>query len=245
MKSSTKPNWILKVAGVLPALLLAAGLGFGGTAPARAGQSSKVIPPNASPHGQTYGEWSAAWWQWAMELPVDGHPFVDDAGFDVRTGQSGHVWFLAAPFGTVERTCTIPTGTMLFIGLLNAEASDLEGLGATEAERRATAEWIADHIVTSSLSCTIDGKAVANLGSYRVQSPEFSFTAPTPWIFGSTGGDGVAVADGYFVMLAPLSAGQHTIHFGGTFHFDAGELDADPHDFSLDMTYHLTVGKAH
>ncbi len=42
-----------------------------------------------------------------------------------------------------------------------------------------------------------------------------------------------AVGDGYYVMLAPLSAGQHTVHFGGTF-TDWG--------YTLNITYHLTVG---
>ena len=32
---------------------------------------------------------------------------------------------------------------------------------------------------------------------------------------------------------APLSAGQHTIHFGGDF---------GPGNFALDVTYHITVG---
>src|SRR5262245_13662616 len=89
-----------------------------------------VVPPQSHPHGMTYGEWSAAWWQWAMSQPLAGHPFVDGPGFDVSAGQSGSVWFLGAPFGTVQRTVTIPVGKSLFVGLLNAEASDLEGLGS-------------------------------------------------------------------------------------------------------------------
>jgi hypothetical protein len=49
-----------------------------------------------------------------------------------------------------------------------------------------------------------------------------------------------AVSDGYFVMLAPLSPGRHTIHFAGAFVFT---LEADGFDFSfsLDITYHIKV----
>ena len=242
MKSSIKPNRIIRATWLLPALLVAAVLGLGSPAPVLADQAPKVLPRKSVPYGKTYGEWSAAWWKWVMELPVTGpipHPSVDDPAFDVTEGQSGQVWFLASPFGTVSRTCTVPTGKALFIGLVNGEASDLEGLGATEADRRAYAEWQADHIV--NLSCSIDGVAVVNLSSYRVQSPEFSFTAPTPWIFGATGGTGLSVADGYYLMVAPLSAGAHTIHFSGGFHFAVAEGDPFDADFSLDMTYHLTV----
>jgi len=200
-----------------------------------------VLPPGSSPYGKTYGEWSAAWWKWALELPFAGHPFNDDPGFNVAAGQSGDVWFLAGVFGTVSRNVVIPNSKALFVGLLNAEASDLEGLGATEAERRATAEWFADHIVTSTLFCTIDGVAVGNLSSYRASSPEFSFTAPTPWIMGATGGAGLSVGDGYYLMLAPLSVGTHTIRFGGAFHFAIAEGDPFDADFGADDTYYVTA----
>ena len=241
MKRSVNALGITRAMALLPALLIAAVIAFGHAAPVLAAQTSKILPRKSMPYGKTYGEWSAVWWKWAMELPVTGNPFNDDPSFDVTNGQTGDVWFLAAPFGTVSRSITIPDGKALFIGLLNAEASDLEGLGTTEAERRATAEWFADHIVTTSLSCTIDGVAVANLSAYRASSPEFSFTAPTPWLFGATGGAGVSVADGYYLMIAPFSIGAHTIHYSGAFHFAIAEGDPFDADFGLDMTYNLTV----
>ena len=122
---------------------------------------------------------------------------------------------------------------MVFFALLNAECSSLEPdpfHGDTAAEQLACAEGFADQIDVGSLFCTIDGVVVQNLGSYRVASPQFAFTAPTPWIFGETGGSGTSVSDGYFVMLAPLSVGAHTLHFGWSADFG-----------SIDNTYHLTV----
>ena len=204
-----------------------------------------IAPPNSEPYGKTYGEWSAAWWTWAMELPVAcpiPHPFVDDPAFDVTEGQHGNVWFLAAPFGTVNRTCTIPADKALFVGLLNAEASDLEGLGITEAEQRANAKSTADHI--HNVACSVDGDAVAHIDYYRVESPQFSFTAPTPWLFGTTGGTGTSVSDGYFVMLKPLSRGSHTLRYSGIIHFTLA-ADGFDADYPLDMTYHLTVAPEH
>jgi hypothetical protein len=82
---------------------------------------------------------------------------------------------------------------------------------------------------------------VTNLSSYRVSSPQFSFNAPTPWLFGDTGGNGTSVSDGYFAMLAPLSIGQHTLRFGGAFHFSTAGGDPFDFDGSIDITYHLTV----
>ena len=47
-----------------------------------------------------------------------------------------------------------------------------------------------------------------------------------------------AVGDGYYVMLAPLSPGSHTLHFGGTFLDDQGNPL-----WVLDITYHLWVSR--
>lgn len=241
MKTITSQN--TKFAGLKPALLIAAALMLSLATPAWAdkekqGNKAEVVRPDECYRGQSYAEWSADWWQWFMQHPIAGHPSVDDPDFNVRSGQHGNVWFLAAPFGSVERTVTIPKNKALFIGLLNAEGSDLEGLGSTEAEQRDSAKFFADHIV--NLACTIDGKPVAHLDRFRVSSPQFDFTAPTPWIFGATGGEGTAVGDGYYLLIEPLSKGQHTIQYSGAFHFTLAE-DGFDLDLPLDMTYRLNV----
>jgi len=230
------PNRFI-VVSVVAALLLA---GIGGGAVAGAVNISAtpgVLPPDSHPHGKSYAEWSEAWWTWAMEFPLDGHPFTDSFT-DVTAGQTGRVWFLGAPFDTHVRDVTIPHGISLFFGLLNAEFSSLEGF-ATAEEQGAEARFWVDHIV--DLFCTIDGVSVKDLRAYRFPSPQFHFTAPTPWIFGPDGGAGTAVADGYYLMLTPLATGTHTIHFGGSFHFSVAEGDPMDGDFPLDMTYHVTV----
>ena len=206
------------------------------------GQDPRILPPESLPYGKTYAEWSAEFWKWGLEYPVAGHPFLDDPSFDFSARQSGQVWFWAAPDGPLERIVTMPEGKAIFLTLRDVECSSLEAppfFGATEQEQRDCAKFFADHIV--DLFCIIDGKPVKNLEAYRVSSPQFQFTAPSPWIFGDTGGAGTAVADGYYLMLAPLSKGTHTIHYGGTFHFDAGEIDEEPVDFPKDITIRLTV----
>ena len=239
------------VAAVLAAMLM---LVLASAALAQHSANSRVYPTTAKPFGKSYPEWSAQWWQWALSLPVEGHPF-NDPGFDCNSannGQSGPVWFLglsALQDPIVERSCTIPAGTAVLFGV-NTECSSLEtpdfdpdfGFGApTEAAQRECAKFWADHIVVSSIFCTIDGKAVANIGSFRFVSPQFTFTAPTPWISGTTGGTGTSVSDGYFLMLKPLSIGTHTLSCGGMFHFSVDEGDPFTADFGFGNTYHLTV----
>jgi len=221
---------------VLP-LIIAAGLALCAL-PVSAANTSKVLPPQSHPYGRSYAQWSAAYWQWLFALPVDGHPGTDSPDFDVTDGQSGRVWFLTGPFGTVERNVTIPAGTSLFVALINVDSSTLEEppfYGATAADQLAIANGFADYI--TDLSFSVDGKSVSNLADFRVTSPQFSFTAPTPWIFGATGGTGTATGVGYFVMLAPLSVGRHTIHYTGAFKFS----DAPEDYIAVDMTYHIKV----
>jgi hypothetical protein len=208
-----------------------------------------ILPPSSSPYGKTYPEWVAAFWEYALEFPLEGHPFLDTPDFDFSARQSGHVWFWSAPDGPLTRTVTLPTGKALFLTLRDTECSSLEtpdfdpdlGFGAhTATAQRDCAKFWADHIV--DVFCVIDGVPVENLGAYRFVSPQFQFSAPTPWIFGDTGGVGTSVGDGYYLMLAPMSRGIHTIHYGGTFHFEAGEIgNEQPFDLPKDITIILNV----
>jgi hypothetical protein len=67
-----------------------------------------------------------------------------------------------------------------------------------------------------------------------VESPLFTFVVPQDNVLAVPPGMGQSVSKGVYLMLAPLSHGQHVLHFGGTF-LDSG--------FTLDITYNLTVAK--
>ncbi len=203
-----------------------------------------VYPPSSHPFGKSYAEWQASFWQWALALPVEGHPFIDSPDYDFSAGQSGKVWYVGAPDGPLTRTAIIPEGTALLVTVRDVETSTLEEppfYGATEAEQRANSAWFADHIV--DLFCIIDGVPVKNLEDYRVASPQFEFNAPTPWVWGAVGGIGTSVGDGYFVMVDRLSVGHHTIHYGGTYHFEPGEFGDEAVDLPHDVTIEVTVVK--
>jgi hypothetical protein len=222
------------------------------TAFAQAGRNPNpgVLPPNSTAFGKTYAEWSAEHWKWTYSLPADHHPLTDTA--DCSTGQSGKVWFLGGTFaptplgpglvvGVAHRNCRIPSGIALFFPILDVEASILEGNGTNEAELRTAAAALQDH--AENLECTIDGVPVADLERYRVQSPLFTFgPLPANNLLGAPAGAmSLSVADGVYLLLAPLSAGQHTIHFSGDFRFTVAD-DGFDFEFILDISYNLTVG---
>jgi hypothetical protein len=203
----------------------------------------QVLPPNSHAFGKTYGEWSAAWWQWAYSIPVEDNPLFDETGKNCAVGQSGHVWFLGGVYnesGEAERTCIIPTGTALFFPILNAECDNFWPPITPPKDVEGLRELCKEQIdAVTNLSASIDGVALKNLQNYRVTSPVFSVRLPDnniPQLFTTdpvpAGEYSSLVGDGYYLMLAPLSAGKHTIHFHG---------EVPDFNFALDITYHITV----
>jgi hypothetical protein len=210
-----------------------------------------ILPPQSAAFGMSYGEWGAAWNRWMISFPADTNPVLDQTGEDALLGQQGHVFFLAGTFGgTVVRTVTVPTGKALFFPLANWGLTYPEDvpaeLNAEEGETwmRQLLNDTFDNLDISSLGCEVDGVPINNIKSYRAQSAAYAmdFPAGCASVTGALGlsnrpGGGVPyevgmhypnVSDGYWIMLAPLSKGTHTIHiFWGDY---------------LDVTYHLTVG---
>jgi hypothetical protein len=48
-----------------------------------------VFDPGARPYGASYGEWSAAWQEWALSLPAARHPLLVAGHVNCSRGQSG------------------------------------------------------------------------------------------------------------------------------------------------------------
>ena len=213
-----------------------------------------VFKSDSAPYGRTYGEWAAAWNQWATSIPATHHPLFDSA--DGSVGQSGPVWFLGGKFcynystgcpaGVAVRYLTVPAGKALFFPVLDAEDSMIEdplNAGLINGLRQYSESNI-DH--STDLWLEVDGVRLPDLkADFRVQSTAFSFMLPDDNIFKAAypkdqasqfpaGTFFPGVDDGVFVMLRPLPIGHHKIHFHGFF----------PNlSFTIDITYFITVTK--
>ena len=232
---------------ILAWTLLAAVLGV--TSPALAKNPNPgVLPPGSNAYGKSLADWSVEWWKWLLKIDAAVHPAL---GGDCAEGQSGKVFHIAADFlGGAGVPCTIPAGKAVFVPIVNVECSNVEPdpfFGADEEELTECATCWGDHIVVSSLTMTLDGVPLENLGAYRAVSPMFSFDYQAANIFGIAGGpsSGLSVGDGYWIMLGPLSAGQHTLSYFGTFDFPAEDpgCGSSGSDFSFGFggDYVLTV----
>jgi len=196
-----------------------------------------VIPPGSHFRGRTYGEWSAKWWQGGLGLDNTQSPIATNGLADCSNGQTGNVWFLIGTFipAPSQINCRVPHGTALFFPIVNAECSNLEDppfFGLTPAERETCAKAFVNQV--TSMTATIDGTPIENLANYRVQSGDFEFTLPANNLLGKPAGTvGRSGADGYYLLLNPLSSGQHTIHFTATFCCGFGAIETN---------YVITVG---
>jgi hypothetical protein len=220
------------------------------------GSAQIITPDNAQAvTGMTYGEWSAVWWQYVLSPPVSNpnNPLLDPtgAGCAVAQPRSSPVFFLvgAAPgTGAVTRDdCTVPAGKVLFFPLVNFIDFHVpgDGLDTPELVRQDLLSLIGP---ITELHASVDGVLVNNLnprttpfracaGGDPACESAFSVTLPGNNLFGIRAGVyAPAVADGFYLMLAPLSPGVHTINFGGQGFFDGSPI-------SEEITYNLVVKK--
>lgn len=183
-------------------------------------QDSRILPQHPVLISKIYGELASAWWQWALSIPESQNPLLDTTGQFAGVGQRGPVWFLAGTFGnSAERTVQIPRGRFIFMPVHNW----IFGAGVFDCdptvpgvpcdvnvlrEKAASAATAAE-----ILEVWIDGKPVPNVRKYRAFSPRpFSITLPQGAVFGIPAGTYFPqVADGYWLLLAPFSKGEHTI----------------------------------
>jgi len=216
-----------------------------------AGKPIILFPPGSRPYGKTYQEWSDSWWRWAFSIPASTNPLFDETGEFASQGQSGQVWYLAGVFnvsGSAERSITVPKGKALFFPILNAEWDNfcppLDPQPAPGDLVNALKAQVSSFIVAvDALECDLDGTQVSDPFGFRVGPGEpFSITFPDGNIFQAFGCSNVTpgtyspfVSGGYYVMMAPLPMGDHTLHFTGHTTFNGS-------DFTLDITYHIHVG---
>jgi hypothetical protein len=242
----------LVVAGVVVALL-------GSTMAFARNTNPGVFPINSRPYGQTYGQWSARWWQYAFQQTTLDICATDKPGSQVT--------FLAGtPGDPVTNSCTVPTGKAIMFPVFNVEWSVAEAIaqqnatpgqscflpdqpnGTSDAALQACATAQANHALAAdaSLKADVDGVTLQNLTNYRAVSPPFTFTTVDGNPFGLCPADGPcpltsrAVADGFWIILTPLSPGAHTIHFTASVPFPELRFT-----FNTDTTYHLTIQPGH
>ena len=175
----------------------------------------RVFGPATAPYGDSLPEWTADWLRF-----VFNHTFDDLASEPHCRSSEIHsrVWFITPLFspGSADVNCELPPGVSLLLPILWAECSTVEGTPfacSDETSCRACAEGFLDGV--AGLSAVIDG-TVIDVPRFRFGSPLLSYELPGSNIFGLPDGTPIqSVGDGYYLMIKPLSVGQHVIHHAG------------------------------
>ena len=145
-----------------------------------------------------------ALWTTVLETPDSRNPFgTDGKAFTcINLGKQ-----VLAPFGPKgAESCTVKTGTKIFVAASTVECSTFEGNGNTEAELRDCAR---QGDVQVAPSVTVDGtpKLVT-----EAETGLLHITLPADNIFGLPAGTtGLSVGHGWINLLRPLTPGTHTI----------------------------------
>jgi hypothetical protein len=237
----------------LAALLLSAALALIVATPAQftaAAAPASVYPPNARVHGRTHGDWAALWARWFISVPmhVDPadpskgilNPNFETTGATCGVRQSGPVFFLANLHPDTDgavRRCTVPAGKTLLLPLSTGLCTNGPGERKSVADVQFECRISAD--VVEAVAVEIDGVAVPDVMSYRVQSKPFPYKVVKdsccfPEELGYRVGRTYwpAVMEGWFVMIKPLPAGEHVIKYSDNAPIATGQTSA---------TYILTV----
>ena len=170
-----------------------------------------LVPPTEMVAGISQADWSRIWWQWAGSFDQSGSPVSDKKGTRCHLRQEGDVWFLAGTYGSGRtiRECKVPAGKHVFFPLINYVVfPNTAGLQLSCEMAKSSAARSTDEV--SSLVLEVDGKLYKNLETHR-QAPKQCFDLAAE----AGGGLSPTAANGYWVMLRPLSPGTHKINFGG------------------------------
>lgn len=202
---------------------------------------SLVFLPTESPYGKTYAAYAEDWLKQFYTADCDHTPWVHPANVLFYT--DGPVYFLAgisAVGGSAN--ISIPDGKAILFPLFNSwwdlPCPGFEVPAGQTVDQFLLAGVSGDlgNVKVSSLAVTIDGVSLNDLGSYKVLTGVFNLTGNPvladcfdPCI---TGSPQPAATGGYYVIVKPLSRGQHQIHY----HMEAPVWNA-----VQDATYNITV----
>ncbi|HEY0505363.1 MAG TPA: hypothetical protein VGD42_17915 [Lysobacter sp.] len=220
----------MRIVHVLVGLCLSAGI----AAAAPPAAAPAPLMPDAKVGGETFGNLTARWWQWAHHLPVV--PYQDPDGRFCELGQEGPVWFLAGTDGsfTARRECVVPSGKYVLVPVINMvvrDSGDPEYARSSCAQLQASAALNNDHLASAVVM--LDGVRLADVARYRVRS-EGCFHV------GRDEDSPLAAADGYWLLFEPLPPGRHHLVVGAN--YGAGDEDAGYGRMVQNFEYVLHVG---
>ena len=166
---------------------------------------------------------------------------LDSTGASAHSDNDGPVFFIAGNTGgSSVRNFTLPVGKPVFFPLINAFDIEVPTDGCNV---QCAFSFIPGVGGATNLHATLDGLDLLTFSSFRQTSTAFfsvNFPASLRDAFGFPAqyvGVLDAISDGYWVALDGLSAGPHTLVFGGTI----PELAPGASPFTVEVTANVNA----
>jgi hypothetical protein len=195
-----------------------------------------VLDAGASYQGKTVAQWTAAWWTWAWNSPAASDPLSDTTGALANQNNDGPVFFVAGSNanGPSERTFSVPQGKALLVPMINYWENCVGDIAVSCGPSYVAnpgATLLANSEIyrgaTTSIFVSIDGTPVANPALHWEVSDVFSggVAQAGSTLTGLYAGFGIdivgqdiypSLVSGYYVLITGLSAGSHTVVYGGS-----------------------------
>lgn len=182
--------------------------------PVAASVENLILPSASTPLDVPYNEWGKKFWQWWISIPAQVSPFPDPKTNDYECfmGLGPFVVFLADPVISAQTPdliydCTIPSDRhILILGITELCSYDQdhtsdESLKVCVSERNDFAQQ----------QILLDGKEIQNIEQFRFTTSFFNVTFPEDNIFTYPPSTARGLVDGTWIMLKPLTPGDHSI----------------------------------
>ena len=210
----------------------------------------KLLSPDSSAFNTSYGDWVAKWWQWSVNIPLEGHPRDSYSPEKCSINQNGSVWFLPDILaGEEQRSCTIPNGTAVLIPIITGACWNDGNPQFMNDEQLKNCSMEGNDGTFAAV--TINGINIEDSLLERIQSPYFNLTIPkdswTRYNEDTSGrifecsicpvGTFRSIADGYFLFLEPLVNGEYDIKIT----HDTLANSNPEYRHAASLTYHLTA----
>lgn len=171
-----------------------------------------LVPSFQRISGKSVEEWAERYWAWLLPKQPARNPVLDSTGRYCADDQAGPVWFLSSADAKsrITRSCTIPKGKFI---LVPAVANLLYSTAGVQPCAKIENDRVGQNgaAAIQSVFVTVDGERFDALYDYR------AYTDKCTTIRGDAGEKIVSdlVFWGSWVLLYPLSEGDHVISFGG------------------------------
>jgi hypothetical protein len=196
-----------------------------------------MVFPGDEVHSKSLEDYANMWWQWTYTMPKEVSPVRDNTGENCHVGQRGDVWFLAGGYGTskISRKCVIPEGKHIFFPVINMVYYPGRKGSLSCEDAKSAAALNNDELL--SIEITLDSLISSNPTHARISSAECfdllglvpeEYKAPRVY---------PAATDGFWIMLKPLSKGEHLLKFDAQYNRDKGGYSK----MAQDIEYKLIV----